>query len=64
MHAIGFSIRDAYRSTVIHELTAIRAGSLYITTDPDLVVLRGTCGLPPGIAIRAVPPPWPTPPAP
>lgn len=61
---IGFSLRDAHLSAVIYELTAIRAGSIYITTDPDLVVLRGTCGFPHGIMIRTMPPPWPTPPPP
>jgi hypothetical protein len=61
---IGFASRDAHRETATYELVAERVGTMYITTDPDLVVLRGTCGFPLGFTIRSVPPPWPTPPQP
>jgi hypothetical protein len=62
--SIGFSLQDAHLDVVVYELTALRAGSVYITTDPDLVVLRGVCEIPTGLAIQRMPPPWPTPPAP
>lgn len=60
--SLGFSMHDAGRSTVTYELIALRVGSIYSTTDPDLVVLRGTCDIPSGFAIRADPAPWATPP--
>ena len=61
---IGFSMQDAGREEILYALTAWRVGSVYITTDPDLVTLRGTCSMPIGIAIQYVPPSWSTPPTP